>query len=87
MQSREKWLLSVLTGIFIVQAGVLVYGVRICSTVKPQADIQNVCPELGARFENTFGTMIATTLALLTGSTVAAAATRTRPPKPTPKND
>lgn len=85
MTSREKWLLAILTGVFVVQASTLVYGVHICSTVRPKLDINTVCPRLGERFDNTFGTMIATTLALLTGSAVAATTKpRTTKPKPPP---
>jgi hypothetical protein len=73
MGSREKWLLSMLTGIFCIQAGILIYGVRVCSNITPQQNIKTICPELGERFDLTFGTMIATTLALLTGSSLALA--------------
>jgi len=69
MNAREKWLLSILTGIFVIQAGVFIGGTILCSRAdQPQV----VCPDLGDRFDNTFATMIATTLALLTGSTLAA---------------
>lgn len=82
MSGREKWLLAILTGVFVVQASTLVYGVHICSTAK--IPIQT-CPKLGERFDNTFATMIATTLALLTGSAVAATSKpRTTKPKAPP---
>lgn len=81
MAGREKWLLAILTGVFVVQAGTLIYGVHLCSKVKPDEDVSIVCPRLGERFDNTFGTMIATTLALLTGSAVSAA---TKPKTPPP---
>ena len=84
MSTREKWLLAILTGIFVVQASVLVYGVSLCSKVKPQTEITKVCPELGKRFETTFATMIATTLALLTGSAITATTKRTTTSKPKP---
>jgi len=83
MQLRERWLLSILTGVFLVQSSVLVYGVAKCfDDPKP---IQT-CPQLGERFEQTFNGMIATTLALLTGATVATATRRTSTPKP-PNNN
>ena len=82
MNTREKWLLTILTGIFVVQASVLVYGVSLCSRVQPQTDITKVCPELGKRFETTFATMIATTLALLTGGAITATSRRTTTSKP-----
>ena len=85
MSAREKWLLTILTGIFVVQASVLVYGVSICSKVKPELDITKVCPQLGERFETTFATMVATTLALLTGNAITATPKRTTSrPKPLP---
>ena len=86
MQTREKWLLGILTGIFIVQAGVFVYGFRACMSITPSENISSVCPELGRRYDNTFGAMIATTLALLTGSTLAANKT-TKPRTTTPKSN
>ena len=83
MGAREKWLLTILTGIFVVQASVLVYGVSICSKVSPKTDITKICPELGNRFETTFATMVATTLALLTGSAITSTSKRTTSsPKP-----
>lgn len=53
-----------LAGIFTFQAGMLSYGVYYCAQ---NGGIQ-ACPELGKRYEQTFNVMIATTLALLTGS-------------------
>ena len=92
MGTREKWLLSILTGIFLIQASVLIYGVRICAATTregmPETTVTKVCPQIGERFDLTFGTMIATTLALLTGSSLAQASTASRksapkaPPKP-----
>ena len=82
MTTREKWLLSILTGIFVVQAGVLVYGVSLCAKVAPENNVTEVCPELGKRFETTFATMIATTLALLTGGAITATSRRTTTSKP-----
>lgn len=85
MGAREKWLLTILTGIFMVQASVLVYGVSLCAQIKPELDINKVCPQLGDRFETTFATMVATTLALLTGSAITATSKRTTSsPKPLP---
>ena len=71
MGTREKWLLGLLTGVFLTQAGTLLYGVHLCSRLKPETEINLVCPKLGERYDNTFNTMIATTLALLTGGAVA----------------
>lgn len=73
MGTREKWLLTILTGIFIIQASILIYGIRLCAnaTVKMNTHVEQVCPQIGERLDLTFGTMVATTLALLTGSTLA----------------
>ena len=84
MTTREKWLLSILTGVFAIQAGTLVYGIHLCSKVRPDEDISVVCPRLGERFDNTFGTMIATTLALLTASGVATTKKLSTPKPPPP---
>lgn len=61
---KEKFLLSMLACIFLVQAGVFVYGFTKCMN---SGGIAN-CPEVGRRYDQTFGLMVATTLALLTGS-------------------
>lgn len=72
MTTREKWLLGILSGIFVVQAGVFIWGFRVCTRQGALAGngLNTACPEIGKRFDTTFGTMIATTLALLTGATV-----------------
>ena len=62
--SKEKFLLYMLAGIFTFQAGALGVGIYYCTT---NGGIQS-CPDLGDRYEQTFNVMIATTLALLTGS-------------------
>lgn len=84
MSARDKWLYSILTGIFVVQASTFVYGFTQCTKVSPNTAITQVCPQLGERFETTFATMIATTLALLTGNEVIKR-TPTKP-KPLPPN-
>ena len=62
--SKERFLLYMLAGIFTFQAGTLGVGIYYCTT---SGGIK-ACPELGNRYEQTFNVMIATTLALLTGS-------------------
>ena len=84
MLLREKWLLSILSGIFVVQAAVFVWGFNICAKIKPQTNITQICPDIGRRFDNTFGGMVATTLALLTGATVMGNKPTTTRRKPTP---
>ena len=62
--SKERFLLYMLGSIFAFQAGVFGFGVYWCSN---NGGFET-CPELGDRYEQTFNVMIATTLALLTGS-------------------
>ena len=84
MNAREKWLLSLLTSVFVLQTGIVLYGVHLCSRNVPARPVAEVCPQLGDRIDTTFGTMLATTLALLTGATVATAVKKpsdTKPPE------
>ena len=62
--SKERFLLYMLAGIFTFQAGMLSFGVYYCAT----KDGFKTCPDIGTTYEQTFNVMIATTLALLTGS-------------------
>lgn len=62
---ERRFLLWVLTGIFVFQAVTFGAGLYLCAKTGP--NVQEVCPELGKRYEATFAVMIATTLALLTG--------------------
>ena len=62
--SKERFLLYMLAGIFTFQAGVFGFGLYTCSKLGGLKE----CPEIGKRYEQTFNVMIATTLALLTGS-------------------
>ena len=62
--SKDRFLLYMLAGIFTFQAGVFGFGTYYCAR---SGGLQS-CPELGKRYEQTFNVMIATTLALLTGS-------------------
>ncbi len=65
--AKEKFLLYMLAGIFTFQAGVFGMGLYYCVN---NGGIQS-CPKLGDRYEQTFNVMIATTLALLTGSALS----------------
>jgi hypothetical protein len=65
--SKEKFLLYMLAGIFTFQAGVFGVGLYYCAN---NGGLQS-CPKLGDRYEQTFNVMIATTLALLTGSALS----------------
>ena len=60
---KQKFLLYMLAGIFIVQSSVFVMGLYYCA----RQEGLDSCPEIGRRYESTFAVMIATTLALLTG--------------------
>ena len=68
--NREKFLLFLLGTIFAYQAAVFAFGIWTCSRVRPTLSIRDVCPEIGKRYESTFSVMIATTLALISGSVV-----------------
>ncbi len=59
--NREKFLLFMLAGIFIWQAALFTGGVIGCFRIGGK----DACPNLGDRYENTVGIMVATTLALL----------------------
>ena len=65
--AKEKFLLYMLAGIFTFQAGVFGVGLYYCAN---NGGLQS-CPKLGDRYEQTFNVMIATTLALLTGSAIS----------------
>jgi hypothetical protein len=65
--SKEKFLLYMLAGIFAFQAGVFGMGLYYCAN---NGGLQS-CPKLGDRYEQTFNVMIATVLALLTGSALS----------------
>ena len=60
---ERRFLLWMLTGIFLFQAATFGLGLYWCGH---NGGLQK-CPELGRRYEATFAVMIATTLALLTG--------------------
>jgi hypothetical protein len=62
--SKEKFLLYMLAGIFTFQASIFGLGLYYCA----KNGGLNSCPKLGDRYEQTFNVMVATTLALLTGS-------------------
>ena len=62
--SKERFLLYMLGTIFAFQAVTLGFGIYYCG----QRGGLKACPDLGNRYEQTFNVMIATTLALLTGS-------------------
>ena len=70
--NREKFLLYMLAGIFIWQAAIFSYGVIGCFQKGGKA----ACPDLGDRYENTVGIMVATTLALLGAGAVAGVSQR-----------
>ena len=65
--AKERFLLYMLAGIFSFQAGIFGVGLYYCANNGGL----NSCPKLGDRYEQTFNVMIATTLALLTGSAIS----------------
>ena len=65
--SKERFLLYMLAGIFTFQAAVFGSGLYFCAH---NGGLKS-CPDIGDRYEATFNTMLATTLALLTGSAIA----------------
>ena len=65
--AKEKFLLYMLAGIFAFQASLFGTAFYFCAT---NGGLQS-CPKIGDRYEQTFNVMIATTLALLTGSAIS----------------
>ena len=59
-----------LAGIFAFQAAVFAFGIYQCAKESPTQNVMQVCPDIGKRYDTTFSLMVATTLALLTGSTL-----------------
>lgn len=66
--SKERFLLYMLAAIFCYQSSIFAFGLWQCSQVRPTLSINEVCPEIGKRYDQTFTVMISTTLALLTGN-------------------
>ena len=64
MSWRERYLLRLLTGIFIVQGIILVSGLSYCFK-----DMEK-CPKLGQRTDQWFNVAIATTLSMLAAGKV-----------------
>ena len=56
-----------LATIFTYQAVIFSFALYKCSSLKTE-HIAEVCPKIGERYDRTFSVMVATTLALLTGS-------------------
>ena len=56
-----------LAGIFTFQAGTFAFGIYYCANNGGL----NACPDITKTYEQTFNVMIATTLALLTGSAIS----------------
>lgn len=62
--ARESFLMKMLAAVFAFQAILFSFAVIKCSQYGPDK-VGQACPELGRRFDQTFGVMIATILALL----------------------
>ena len=65
--NKEKFLLYMLAGIFTFQAGVFGMGLYYCAN---NGGLDS-CPKIGDRYEQTFNVMVATVLALMTGSALS----------------
>ena len=65
--AKEKFLLYMLAGIFTFQAGVFGMGLYYCAN---NGGLDS-CPKIGDRYEQTFNVMVATVLALMTGSALS----------------
>jgi hypothetical protein len=62
---RERFLLWMLAGLLTWQAAVFSYGTVMCSRANSP---QDVCPELGDRFDGFVNTTLGAVLGLLAGS-------------------
>lgn len=65
--TKERFLLYMLAGIFAFQAGVFGMGLYYCAN---NGGLDS-CPKIGDRYEQTFNVMVATVLALMTGSALS----------------
>ena len=65
--NKERFLLYMLAGIFSFQAGVFGMGLYYCAN---NGGLDS-CPKIGDRYEQTFNVMVATVLALMTGSALS----------------
>jgi len=66
---KERFLLWMLAGVFGFQIVLFSVGaIKCASIVNQDSSVTNVCPDLGRRYDQTFGVMIATILALLGAS-------------------
>ena len=64
--NKQKFLLQMLAGIFTFQACLFGVGFYYCA----KSGGLNSCPEIGERYEQTFTTMTAVVLALITGASI-----------------
>ena len=62
MSGREKFLLTMLSGIFVLQSAIFIQGFHYCSKAP------ELCPDVGSRFDSTFQSMSAAVIGLLAGS-------------------
>ena len=64
---KDRFLLWMLAIVFGFQASLFAFGFWRCSTYD-EDQIAKICPEIGRRYDQTFGVMVVTILALLTAS-------------------
>lgn len=67
MSRRESFLLWMLAGLLLWQAGIFSYGVHVCAQLSHENHKQ-VCPELSKNFESFVQTSLGAVLGLLAGS-------------------
>ena len=76
MNRRESFLLWLLAGLLLWQAGTFTYGMHVCAQLSHDTH-HPVCPQIGDRFESFMQTSLGAVLGLLAG---AAATQRKREP-------
>ena len=62
MSPRERFLLWMLSGIFLFQAGIFIQGFVYCSRAP------ELCTDVGIRYDKTFSAMTAGVMGLLAGN-------------------
>ena len=77
MSRREAFLLWMLAGLLLWQAGIFSYGVHVCAQLS-HYNHKQVCPQLGDRFDNFVQTSLGAVLGLLAGSAMQKQTPRSR---------
>ena len=69
---RERFLLRAIAGLFAVQFLIFLIGLAACIEQNQRSSTGPVCSNYGEHLQRTFETALATTLALLGGSSIKA---------------